>query len=130
MFSCRTAWNLAKNRYTEALDAHRRAGKELLDLTASNPTTVGLNFRADELLHSLASRETLNYQPSAQGLPSAREAIAAYYSEKGIGLSAEDLILTTSTSEAYSFVFRLLCDPGDVVLIPRQATLCSTSWAT
>src|SRR5664279_5290231 len=105
MFSRRTAWNLAKNRYTEALDDHRRAGRELLDLTASNPTTVGLTFREDELLASLAHREALTYEPSAQGLLSAREAVAGYYAEKGIHVSADDLILTTSTSEAYSFVF-------------------------
>ena len=54
MFSRRTAWNLATNRYTEALEEHRRAGRELLDLTASNPTTIGLAYREDELLQSLA----------------------------------------------------------------------------
>ena len=97
------------------------AGRELLDLTASNPTTIGLNYREDELLRSLTHRDALTYQPSAQGLLSAREAVAAYYAEKGSRVSAEDLILTTSTSEAYSFVFRLLCDPGDAVLVPTPS---------
>jgi alanine-synthesizing transaminase len=118
MFSHRTSWNLARNRYTEALEEHRSAGRELLDLTASNPTTVGLTYREDALLHSLTDRRALAYQPAAQGLLCAREAIVAYYAEKGSRLSSEDLILTTSTSEAYSFVFRLLCDPGDAILVP------------
>src|ERR1035438_2644647 len=121
MFSRRTAWSLAPNGYTEALDDHKRAGRELLDLTASNPTTIGITFREDELLRSLTHRNSLTYQPAAQGLLSAREAVAAYYAEKGSGISAEDLILTTSTSEAYSFVFRLLCDPGDAVLVPTPS---------
>ena len=121
MFSRRTAWNLATNRYSEALEEHKRAGRELLDLTASNPTTIGLSYREDEILRSLTHREALIYQPSAQGLLSARHAVAAYYAEKGSRVSAEDLILTTSTSEAYSFVFRLLCDPGDAVLVPTPS---------
>jgi alanine-synthesizing transaminase len=121
MFSRRTTWDLARNRYTKALEAHTRTGRELLDLTVSNPTTVGLVYREEELLHSLASRDALTYQPAAQGLLSAREAVAAYYVEKGISVSADDLILTTSTSEAYSFVFRLLCDPGDAILIPAPS---------
>ena len=118
MFSRRTAWDLFTNRYTAALQAHRRAGRELLDLTASNPTTVGLTYRESELLQALAYREALTYEPSPKGLLPAREAIAAYYAEKGSRLQSDDLVLTTSTSEAYSFVFRLLCDPGDAVLVP------------
>ena len=102
MFSRRTAWNLVTNRYTEALEEHRRTGRELLDLTASNPTTIGLSYREDELLRSLVQREALTYQPAAQGLLSARDAIAAYYSGKRSRVTAEDLILTTSTSEANS----------------------------
>ena len=121
MFSRRTAWSLATNRYTEALDDHKRAGRELLDLTASNPTTIGLTFHEDELLRSLTHRDSLTYQPAAQGLLAAREAVAAYYAEKGSLTNAEDLVLTTSTSEAYSFVFRLLCDSGDAVLVPTPS---------
>ncbi len=120
-FARRTSWDLTTNRYTEALDAHRRAGRELLDLTASNPTTVGLEYREEELLRALANRETLRYEPQAKGLLSAREAIASYYAERGVQISPDNLILTTSTSEAYSFVFRLLCDPGDAVLVPTPS---------
>src|SRR5271165_6824259 len=118
MFSRRTAWNLTANRYTEALEAHRSAGRELLDLTASNPTTIGLTYREEELLRSLTDRGSLTYQP---WMPSARQAVAAYYAEKGSRISHDDLILTTSTSEAYSFVFRLLCDTGDAVLVPAPS---------
>jgi len=121
MFSHRTAWSLVRNQYTETLEDHKRTGRELLDLTASNPTTIGLTYREDELLRCLTERGALAYQPDAQGMPSTRQAVADYYLEKGSGLSADDLILTTSTSEAYSFVFRLLCDPGDAVLIPAPS---------
>ena len=121
MFSRRTAWNLTTNRYTEALDAHRRTGRELLDLTASDPTTVGLHYRTETLLQALTSRDALTYGPTPKGLIAAREAIAAYYAEKGSAVSFDDLLLTTSTSEAYSFIFRLLCDPGDAVLIPAPS---------
>src|SRR5579864_1644357 len=120
-FARRTHWDLATNRYTQALEAHRRAGKELLDLTASNPTTIGLRYDEDALLRALSNREALRYQPEAKGLLCAREAVAAYYADRGTQLSPNDLILTTSTSEAYSFVFRLLCDAGDALLVPTPS---------
>jgi aspartate/methionine/tyrosine aminotransferase len=120
-FARRTAWDLTTNRYSLALEAHRRAGKELLDLTASNPTTVGLQFHEEALLGALANPESLRYEPAPKGLLDAREAVATYYAELGSPVSPDDLILTTSTSEAYSFVFRLLCDPGDAVLVPTPS---------
>ena len=120
-FARRTSWNLATNRYSEALEAHRRAGRELLDLAASNPTNIGLHYREDELLRALTNREALRYDPKPKGLLAAREAIAAYYAEHAAKISPDDLILTTSTSEAYSFLFRLLCDPGDAVLVPTPS---------
>ena len=120
-FARRTSWNLTTNRYTEALAAHRRAGREVLDLTASNPTTIGLRYRDDELLKVLAHGEALTYNPTPQGLLAAREAVSTYYAAHGSPVSPDDLILTTSTSEAYSFLFRLLCDPGDTVLVPTPS---------
>jgi alanine-synthesizing transaminase len=120
-FARRTSWNLATNRYSEALEAHRRAGRELLDLAASNPTNIGLHYREGELLRALTNREALRYDPQPKGLLAAREAIAAYYAEHAAKISPDDLILTTSTSEAYSFLFRLLCDPGDAVLVPTPS---------
>jgi aspartate/methionine/tyrosine aminotransferase len=121
LFARRTAWNLATNRYTEALEAERRDGRELLDLTASNPTEIGLQYREEVLLHALGDRATLRYEPNPKGLLAAREAVAAYYAQRGAVLSTDNLVLTTSTSEAYSFVFRLLCDPADAVLVPTPS---------
>jgi alanine-synthesizing transaminase len=118
MFSRRTAWNRAPNRYTAALEQHRHSGRELLDLTASNPTTVSLSYREAEILQAWMHPEALTYRPSPKGLESARAAIAGYYAEKGTRFDLDDIVLTTSTSEAYSFVFRLLCNPGDSVLVP------------
>ena len=120
-FARRTSWDLTTNRYTQALDEHRQAGRELLDLTASNPTTVGLEYREDELLQALTNPKALRYEPQPKGLLAAREAIAGYYTERSSHISSDDLILTTSTSEAYSLVFRLLCDPEDAVLVPTPS---------
>ena len=89
----------------------------MLDLTASNPTIIGLHYPYGELLSSLVHREALTYEPQPTGLLFARESITRYYAEKGSGVTPDDLILTTSTSEGYSFVFRLLCNPGDAVLV-------------
>jgi alanine-synthesizing transaminase len=120
-FARRTHWNLATNAYTRALEEHRRSGKELLDLTASNPTAIGLRYDQQGLLQALAKPEALTYEPIPKGLLPAREAIAGYYAERGVHVTPEDLILTTSTSEAYSFIFRLLCEPGDAVLVPTPS---------
>jgi alanine-synthesizing transaminase len=117
MFAQRTNWPLARNRYTDALEERRRAGRELLDLTASNPTAVGFEYDP-RLLQAFANPEAMNYRPDAKGMRSAREAVSGYYQARGEPVSPDNIILTTSTSEAYSFVFRLLCDPGDEVLIP------------
>jgi aspartate/methionine/tyrosine aminotransferase len=121
VFSSRTNWKLAPNRFTIALDKHRAAGRELLDLTASNPTTIGLRYNSEAILESLANPQALEYRPDAKGLRMARDAVAGYYRERGDNIDPERLILTTSTSEAYSFVFRLLCDPGDDVLVPAPS---------
>ncbi len=117
-FARRTNWNLQTNRWSEALARHRADGKPLLDLTASNPTKSGFEYDSDALLRALANPASLTYEPQAQGLLSAREAVAEYYAERGDAASAADVLLTTSTSEAYSFAFRLLCDPGDQILVP------------
>ncbi len=121
MFSQRTSWKLSPNRYTEALTQHHASGRELLDLTASNPTTVGLSYDTAAILAALASPHSLAYEPLAKGLPSAREAVARYYRDLGFPIDPEQLLLTTSTSEAYTFCFRLLCEPGDEVLIPTPS---------
>jgi alanine-synthesizing transaminase len=117
-FARRTDWNLQTNRLSEALARHRAAGKPLLDLTTSNPTKCGFRYDSDAILRALANPASLAYEPQAQGLLLAREAVAAYYAERGETVSPADIVLTPSTSEAYSFVFRLLCNPGDEILVP------------
>lgn len=117
-FANRTNWNLQTNRLSEALARHRAAGKPLLDLAASNPTKCGFNYDSQAILRALTDPGSLAYEPQAQGLLLAREAVAKYYAERGEGVFPADIILTTSTSEAYSFAFRLLCDPGDEILAP------------
>jgi alanine-synthesizing transaminase len=121
MFASRTNWLLALNRFTAALENHRAAGREVLDLTVSNPTNIGLRYDAESILSSLSNPRALEYSPEAKGLRSAREAVAEYYRGRGVTVDPERLVLTTSTSEAYSFVFRLLCDPGDEVLVPAPS---------
>jgi alanine-synthesizing transaminase len=118
MFSQRTEWKLAPNRFTEAVDRFRAEGRVALDLAASNPTRVGLAYNDAAILKSLAAPESLRYSPDAKGLLSARKAVAEYYQSPACTVSPDRILLTTSTSEAYSFVFRLLCDPGDEVLVP------------
>ena len=123
MFSDRTNWKLTRNRLTEALEEVRSSGARVLDLTVSNPTRAGLRYDETPILQSLASPRAMDYDPQPKGLPSARAAVAAYYqTQHGIhSLDPERLILTTSTSEGYSFVFRLLCNPGDELLVPKPS---------
>src|ERR1700722_5658829 len=123
MFSERTNWKLAPNRFTRALEQVRAGRAQLLDLTVSNPTRVGLHYEAQVILGALASPRALDYDPQSKGLREAREAVAEYYREgHGVrGMNAEQIILTTSTSEGYSFVFRLLCNSGDELLVPKPS---------
>jgi aspartate/methionine/tyrosine aminotransferase len=121
MFSNRTDWNLKPNRLSEALAGHRAAGKPLLDLTVSNPTECGFDYDRQAILQALANPGSLFYDPGPKGLLAARAAVAKYYSACEIIVQVEDIILTTSTSEAYSFAFRALCNPGDELLIPEPS---------
>ncbi|HMK29470.1 MAG TPA: pyridoxal phosphate-dependent aminotransferase [Terriglobales bacterium] len=127
MFSDRTGWNLQPNRFSRALARQRSSGRRLHDLTASNPTGVGLRYDQTKILRALSSPAALAYDPQPKGLLSAREAVSAYYRSRS-GASAElpapdpeQIILTASTSEAYTYVFRLLCNRGDEVLVPRPS---------
>ena len=121
MFADRTNWNLEPNRLSEALARHRVAGKPLIDLTASNPTECGFTYDRERILSALADPQSLSYEPEPKGLLAAREVIVGYYADRGDHVAASDMLLTTSTSEAYSFVFRILCNPGDEVLIPTPS---------
>jgi alanine-synthesizing transaminase len=123
MFSSRTNWKLAKNRFTESLEQARRAGTVIVDLTLSNPTRAGLHYDEASILAALASPRSLDYDPQPKGLREAREAVVGYYRDAHnfSRLDAEQLILTTSTSEAYSHVFRLLCNSEDELLVPTPS---------
>jgi alanine-synthesizing transaminase len=123
MFSDRTNWKLAHNRFTQVLEETRAAGREILDLTVSNPTRVGLRYESAEILGALASPQSLDYDPQPKGLLTARDAVARYYAEShgAAGVDPERIVLTTSTSEGYSYVFRLLCNAGDELLVPKPS---------
>jgi len=121
MFAERTAWNLTANRLSEALARFRESGEKLLDLTASNPTECGFQYDGASILKALITPIVLKYHPDPRGLRTARKAVNEYYARRGETLALDDLFLTTSTSEAYSFAFRLLCNPGDQVLVPTPS---------
>ncbi len=123
MFSDRTNWKLAPNRLTQALEQARAGDAKILDLTVSNPTRVGLQYDERAILGGLSSPRALDYDPQAKGLLAAREAVARYYRDEHRvdELDAERIVLTTSTSEAYSFIFRLLCNAGDELLVPKPS---------
>ena len=121
MFADRSNWNLEVNPLSEALARHRAAGKPLLDLTISNPTECGFDFDRRAILEALANPANLAYDPDPRGLLDARQVVAGYYVARGAEVPVDSIVLTTSTSEAYSFVFRTLCNPGDEILIPEPS---------
>jgi alanine-synthesizing transaminase len=120
-FSERTQWNLAENELAAAIRARRASGHALLDLTASNPTHCGFTYDDAAFLAPLSNPAALRYEPDPLGMRTAREAVSAYYRDAGATVAVERLCLTTSTSEAYSFLFRLLCNAGDEVLVARPS---------
>jgi alanine-synthesizing transaminase len=120
-FSERTNWNLAENDLAAAVRERRAAGREFFDLTVSNPTSCGFTYDDTMLLAPLANVAALRYEPEPLGMIAAREAVADYYRDAGAAVPIGRLCLTTSTSEAYSFLFRLLCNAGDEVLVARPS---------
>jgi alanine-synthesizing transaminase len=119
MFSDRTAWNLEPNPLSKALANRLASGEPVIDLTESNPTKCGFHFEAEQILGALSHPGNVTYDPVAQGLLPARNAVVDYYRSRHCEVNVNDIFLTTSTSEAYSFLFRTLCNPGDEVLIPQ-----------
>jgi len=117
-FSERTGWNTEESELARAHRLRREAGLPIADLTASNPTRCGFKYSAS-LLEALTDARGLDYDPQPRGLLAAREAVCGYYSDHGVALDPGQIVLTTSTSEAYSFLFRLLCDPGGEILVPQ-----------
>jgi alanine-synthesizing transaminase len=113
MFSHRAQWNAAVNRLTLARHAHRGT---LVDLTNSNPTKAGLQYPLDELADVMGRAARAPYDPQPLGIASAREAVA-----RELECDAADVVITASTSEAYSFLFKLLCDPGDAIVTAKPS---------
>lgn len=120
-FSARTAWDLTETELTRAIQSRRAAGLPLIDLTASNPTRCGFAYDEPAILDPLTNPQSLIYDPDPHGMLSAREAVCQYYADNGAEVRPENLFLTPSTSEAYSYLFRMLCDPGDEVLIAQPS---------
>ena len=121
MFSSRTRWHREPNRLARQLAEARHTGRPIIDLTLSNPTLAGLRYPEQEIREALISGDILTYTPHPRGLIAARIAVAGYYGDRGIQLDPENVLLTAGSSEAYSFVFRLLCEPGDTILVPSPS---------
>jgi len=117
-FSRRTDWNTEESELARAHRLRAKAGLPIADLTASNPTRCGFAYPPD-LLAALTDAQALDYDPQPRGSRRGRDAVCRYYADHGIAVGLEQLILTTSTSEAYSFLFRLLCDPGSEILFAQ-----------
>ncbi len=120
MFSRR--WRFpGKNRLTLLLEEKKRSGVPVIDLTASNPTAAGFAYPGEEILAAVGQPEVLRYAPHPLGSGPAREAVAAYYADRGVAVAPSDVVITCSSSESYAYLFKLLCDPGDTVLAPRPS---------
>jgi len=120
-FSRRTAHDLEPNALTLALRHRRAQGLPVCDLTESNPTRTTLPYDHERITAALADVRALEYRPHAFGLESARQAVHELQRGAGFDIPHDRILLTSSTSEAYGFLFKLLCDPGDEVLIPRPS---------
>jgi len=121
IFSKRIHWGMEENDLAQALARKRRAGTPVLDLTESNPTRAGLPYPAAEIRRSFDDEAVLEYVPDPRGGKAARKAVSDYYRERCADVPLESIFLTASTSEAYGFLFKLLCDAGDEVLVPRPS---------
>lgn len=121
LFSKKTRWETEPNALSKALADKKKNGERIFDITESNPTRCGFHFLTPERLSVLSSKESATYESDPRGLLSAREAVARYYAEKGIAVHPERIFLTASTSEAYSHLFKLLCDPGESVASPEPS---------
>jgi len=121
MFARRTNWELSENPIALAQACLKAKGIGVLDLTESNPTRAGIYYPPEVFLTPFQNPLNLIYSPLPNGLDRAREAVAVYQSVRGVAIAPERVMLTASTSESYSFLFRLLMDPGDRVLVPAPS---------
>ncbi|MEO7651568.1 MAG: aminotransferase class I/II-fold pyridoxal phosphate-dependent enzyme, partial [Bryobacteraceae bacterium] len=120
-FSSRLPADLEPNPLTRLLRAKRISGACVLDLTESNPTKAGLEYPTAAILSALADSRSLQYDPLPAGSPQAREAVAAYYASRNAAVEPGRILLTASTSEGYAYLFKLLANPGDEMLVPRPS---------
>lgn len=121
MFSDRTSWNQLPNHLSQALERRRQSGSPAIDLTVSNPTACGFSYPEKALLSAFANPSWLHYQPDARGLLSTRTSIAQFYAQRSVVVDQGNIFLTASTSEAYTLIFKLLCNSGEHVLLPRPS---------
>jgi len=120
-FSQRTGWDVGESGFAAAIREARAAGRDLIDLTVSNPTVCGFAYDAEAILAPLSGAGALTYDPDPRGMRSAREAVAGYYADHRAEVDPDSVVLTTSTSEGYGYLFRLLCDAGDEVLVAQPS---------
>jgi alanine-synthesizing transaminase len=124
-FSRRTGWDVGESAFAAAVREARAAaeagGRRLLDLTISNPTVCGFEYDTEAILGALGQVGSMVYDPDPRGMRSARQAVALYYEDHGAAVDPDAIVLTTSTSEGYGYLFRLLCDAGDEVLVAQPS---------
>jgi aspartate/methionine/tyrosine aminotransferase len=120
-FSARTGWDIGENQFAAAIRKARESGRPMIDLTISNPTVCGFRYDEQAILSPLRNTRSLIYDPDPKGIRSAREAVADYYAGHGASVHPDTIVLTTSTSEGYGYLFRLLCDAGDEVLVAQPS---------
>jgi alanine-synthesizing transaminase len=121
MFSSRIKWDLKKNLLAQLIEEKRRGGADVLDLTESNPTRAGFIYPRHEILGAMSEEQAMVYQPTPRGSLDARDAICGYYRERGLSVDPDRIHLTASTSEGYAYLFKLLADPGESVLVPQPS---------
>ena len=120
-FSARTGWDVGESGFAQAIREARASGRRLVDLTVSNPTVCGFAYDVEGILEPLSDVRAMTYDPDPRGMRSAREAVAGYYAEHSAAVDPDSVVMTTSTSEGYGYLFRLLCDAGDEVLVAQPS---------
>jgi len=118
-FSFRTAWELRENALTRLARSLREEGKEIHDWTIANPTVCGFSYDRQRIAKGLGDPSSFVYEPEPAGLASARHAVAQFLRSRRTNADPERLLLTASSSEAYSYLFRLLCNSGENVVVPK-----------
>ena len=120
-FSRRSEWTSQPNELTKTALELKAKGIEILDFTESNPTRCHFQYFHPDLLKPLLDPKNLIYDPDPHGLFQTREAVSRYYAAQGIKVTPEQIFLTASTSEAYSFAFRLLVNAGESIAAPQPS---------